>query len=173
MNLNILNYNIKINWGEAYLGMKVNMLLPGDLLSLCERNLVINGSDKRYTQLLISLEDSVYDFLNHLKTYIEEDGEKSILINEDSLSENLLYDVPKKYWRIWKLEVLLEIINKNCSIERKLDELNAYFEILNYPEEWEIFLPYSVLNDEDKHNLLKSHIKKEVSFFIERQNLQN
>lgn len=41
MNLNILKYNIKINWGEAYLGMKVNMLLPGNLFTFCERNSIL------------------------------------------------------------------------------------------------------------------------------------
>ena len=64
-----------------------------------------------YVDLYLSLEESLFCFLEKLKELTAKEGEP-IIKNEDEKTDYGFFYIPSQYFRIWELEFLLRIRNK-------------------------------------------------------------
>lgn len=130
------------SWGEIYCGCKANWITPKDVLVLLRDNKVDHADEKDFVSLYLALEESYYQFLKQLKILLENTEGVVIKKNEDEISDYYFDYIPSKYFKIWELEFLIEIINSTVSVDNKLNEVALLFDQMNYPEEWKNFLYY-------------------------------
>lgn len=141
--MEIFKVNVRFrHFGELYLGLKAGWITPDDILDICQNNLISTSSLDRYTELLLSLEESLSSFLSLIKTYISEDGDVLIIKNEDEQNDNVFEYIPNEYFRIWELEFLLEINQLPISNDEKLYEIASLFDKIGFPPQWHPFLYY-------------------------------
>lgn len=67
--------------------------------------------------------------------------------NKDELSDIVFDYIPSKFFKIWELEFLMEIINSPLLVSEKLNQVALLFDEMNYPEEWKPFLFYQQQKD--------------------------
>lgn len=84
----------------------------------------------------------MFCFLEKLKELTAKDGEP-IIKNEDEKTDDGFFYIPSQYFRIWELEFLLRIRNKEASEIDKISEITDLFDFMNYPEPWKDFYLFS------------------------------
>ena len=86
--LEIFKENLKFTqWGELYAGIKMNWITTSDVLFFCENQLINNVDEDVYVNLYLSLEESLFCFLEKLKELTAKDGEP-IKKNEDEKTDD-------------------------------------------------------------------------------------
>lgn len=141
--LEIFKENLKFTqWGELYAGIKMNWITTSDVLFFCENQLINNVDEDVYVDLYLSLEESLFCFLEKLKELTAKEGEP-IIKNEDEKTDYGFFYIPSQYFRIWELEFLLRIRNKEASEIDKISEITDLFDFMNYPEPWKDFYLFS------------------------------
>jgi len=99
-------------------------------LFFCENQLINNVDEDVYVDLYLSLEESLFCFLEKLKELTAKDGEP-IIKNEDEKTDDGFFYIPSQYFRIWELEFLLRIRNKEASEIDKISEITDLFDFMN------------------------------------------
>ena len=141
--LEIFKYGIRFqSWGELYAGCKASWITAQDIISYCEFNRTTMADDYSFISLYLAIEESYYQFLELLKILLENTEGVVIKKNEDEVSDCYFDYIQSKYFKIWELEFLIEIINSTVSVDDKLNEVALLFDQMNYPEEWKNFLYY-------------------------------
>ncbi len=139
---------IKLNdWGSIYLGLKKQWLTPNEVAKYCEKG-NITCNEERLLIIYLTVDESLFVFLELIKQFILEDNLPPINHNEDSLSEDFS-EIPSQYWIFWEIEFLLRIIHSNDSKKKKLHQVAAIHSEFNYPVTWNNFLffmpsPYNI-----------------------------
>jgi hypothetical protein len=135
------------SWGEIYCGCKANWITPEDVLVLLRDNKVDHADEKDFVSLYLALDESYYQFLEQLKSLLYREEGIVISKNEDELSDIVFDYIPSKFFKIWELEFLMEIINSPLLVSEKLNQVALLFDEMNYPEEWKPFLFYQQQKD--------------------------
>ncbi len=139
--MKVFKENILFSWGEIYLGLKKQWISTNDVFVFCTNDKINKCNDERKVQLYLSFDESLYDFYNKIKKFIQEDYEPIIIRNEDKLERDFNY-IPLQYWNVWKLEFLLRIESNDDNIEHKLIEIADCYREFNFPSEWKSFIYY-------------------------------
>ena len=124
-----------------YLGCKAKWITPQDVICFYENDKV-KANEEDFVSLYLALKDSYHQFLEQLKTLVSKNENITISKNEDELTDCVFNYIPSKYFKIWELEFLMEIISLPISVSDKLSEVASLFDKMNYPEEWKPFLHY-------------------------------
>lgn len=163
----IFKYNIQFrSWGEIYMGLTAQWIYAEQALSFYEENHIVNYTADRYVALYLALEDSLDSFCGKLKQFIKEDGDPPI--EEAEILSQDIYQAPPMYWRIWRIEFLLQIESLDLSKEEKLSEIATLFDRVGYPVEWHPFLYYQsndkgdFLTTEELYSNFEKYLSREI-----------
>ncbi len=167
--LELFKHNLRFqSWGELYLGCKADWITPQDVMVFCENKKVMPANDEDFVSLYLAIHDSNYQFLEQLKALLLKYEGVTISKNEDEVNDCVFNYIPKKYFKIWELEYLLEAISLPISVSDKLHEVASLFDKMNYPEEWKPFLYYQQLFE--KGNMLDENtLYQNLIDYIEEQ----
>lgn len=170
--LEIFKENLKFTqWGELYAGIKMNWITTSDVLFFCENQLINNVDEDVYVDLYLSLDESLFCFLAKLKELTAKEGEP-IIKNEDEKTDEGFFYIPSQYFRIWELEFLLRIRNKEASEVDKIREITDLFDFMNYPEPWKDFYLYPISKDDkcfggipSQYSKFLKYVQNEIMYF--------
>ena len=139
--MEIFKHNIKFNsWGEIYAGLKRDFIGAEKLAEFSKEENIVVYKENRFLKFSVGNYTTTYDVLEIIRTFIEENKHQSILFVEPKNDKYPYEYIPEEYWEIWKLERVLIIINKDCSIEEKIKM--AYYGVIMefyHPEEMDKF----------------------------------
>lgn len=151
------------NWGEVYYSLKKGFVNFNFILDLYKEKKVLNFSEEKYIDLLLSIEESDFEALELIKKYIFNEDKIEIKHNElDIIEDNLQYipDCYKHFWdNLFELHLLTEIIESKISIEDKLYKIYLNHSLVNYKTEWNTFIPFTNNNSSDAFEKLLDYVK--------------
>ncbi len=119
--MEIFKHNIRFNsWGEIYAGLKRGYMGVDEISEFCQDGKIIVCNEERIIKLSVENYESLHNVFEFIRAFIIEDNHKAIPIVSYEEDKYPFKYIPTEYWEIWKLELLLKIMNRDITIEEQL-----------------------------------------------------
>ena len=149
-NLELFKEDVQFNnWIEVYVGLMYSWISASDIIQYIENKKIDFCPEERYIELYWALKESVHDFAKCIRTYIEADTGYKITFDIESRNmDQLIEQIPSKFFRIWELEFLLRIRNSERTLSDKVYDMYVTWRDFKYFNvRWEAFLWVNNMNN--------------------------